>query len=51
MTIPANDVERAAKATAAQERASKQRERLAKIASRMEKKVFTIEEIAVALPA
>ena len=43
------DSKRAAKAIAAQERAAKQRDRLAKIAERMEKKVYTVEEIAVAL--
>jgi excisionase family DNA binding protein len=46
---PANDSERAAEATAAQERARRHHERRAKIAQRIERLTYTVDEVSVAL--
>ena len=49
MTTPANDFERAAKATASQERALRRHERREKIAARLERLTYSVDEVSVAL--
>jgi excisionase family DNA binding protein len=49
MTTPAKDFERAAAATGAQERARTRHERRAKIAQRLERLTYSVDEVSVML--